>query len=107
MTVVAEVNLIPLGEGISVSKFLAPALKVFEKRGVKHEITPMCTIFEAESIEDAFDVVAAIHEAVFRVGVKRVVTTVKVDDRRDLERSMNEKVDSLKKEIRERHVKPA
>jgi uncharacterized protein (TIGR00106 family) len=107
MTVVAEVNIIPLGEGISVSKFLAPAFKVFEKRGLKYEITPMCTIFEAENIEEAFDVVGAIHEAVFRVGVKRVVTTVKIDDRRDLERSMNEKVESLKKEIRERHVKLA
>jgi uncharacterized protein YqgV (UPF0045/DUF77 family) len=35
------------------------------------------------------------------VGVKRVVTTVKIDDRRDLERSMEAKVESLKEEIRE------
>jgi uncharacterized protein YqgV (UPF0045/DUF77 family) len=41
------------------------------------------------------------HEAVFMVGVKRVVTTVKIDDRRDLERSMEAKVESLKEEIRE------
>ncbi len=59
----------------------------------------MCTIFEAESIEEAFDLVRVAHEAVFRVDVKRVVTTVKVDDRRDLERSMEEKVESLKEEI--------
>jgi uncharacterized protein YqgV (UPF0045/DUF77 family) len=52
----------------------------------------MCTIFEASSIEEAFDLARVAHKAVFRVGVKRVVTTVKVDDRRDLERSMTDKV---------------
>jgi uncharacterized protein (TIGR00106 family) len=102
MTVIAEVNLIPLGEGIGVSKFLAPALQELEKRGVKHEITPMCTIFEAKSIEEAFEVTRAIHEAVFRAGVKRVVTTVKVDDRRDRESSMKAKVEALEKAIRDR-----
>ena len=100
MTVVVELNIIPLGKGISVSKFLVPALKEFEKRGIKHEITSMCTIFEAESIEEAFDLARVAHEAAFRVGAKRIVTTVKVDDRRDLERSMEEKVESLKDEIR-------
>ena len=101
MRIVVEFNIIPLGKGISVSKFLVPALKELEKRGVKHEITPMCTIFEVESIKEAFDLVRVAHEAVFRVGVKRAVTTVKVDDRRDIERSMEEKVESLKEEIRE------
>ena len=101
MTVVVELNIIPLGRGISVSKSLAPALKELEERRVKHSITPMCTIFEVESVEEAFDLARVAHEAVFRAGVERVVTTVKIDDRRDVERSMEEKVESLKKEIRE------
>ena len=43
--VIVEFNVIPLGVGVSVSKFLVPALKELEKRNVKYEITPMCTIF--------------------------------------------------------------
>jgi len=101
MMVVVELNIIPLGKGISVSKFLAPALKELEERNVKFSVTPMCTIFEAESVEEAFDLARVAHEAVFRAGVERVVTTVKIDDRRDIERSMEEKIESLKKEIRE------
>jgi uncharacterized protein (TIGR00106 family) len=101
MTVVVALNIVPLGKGISVSKFLAPALKEIEGRRVKYSVTPMCTIFEADSVEDAFDLARLAHEAVFKAGVERVVTTVKVDDRRDIERSMEEKVESLKKEIRE------
>ena len=96
-----ELNIIPLGKGISVSKFLAPALKELEERNVRVNITPMCTIFEAESVEEAFDLARVAHKAVFRAGVERVVTTVKIDDRRDVEMSMEEKVESLKKEIRE------
>jgi uncharacterized protein (TIGR00106 family) len=95
MTVVVELNIIPLGGGVSVSKFLVPALKEVERLNVKYEVTPMCTVFEAESVDEAFNVVKVAHEAVFEAGVKRVVTTVKIDDRRDVEKSMEDKVKSL------------
>ena len=100
MAVIVEINVIPLGKGVSVSKFLAPALKELDKRKIKYEITPMCTVFEAESIEEAFDIVKAAHEAVFKAGVKRVVTTVKIDDRRDVKKSMEEKIGSLKRAVK-------
>jgi len=96
MPVVVELNIIPLGEGASVGKVLAYAIKELEKLNVKYQVTPMCTIFEAENVGEAFRIVEAAHEALFRVGVKRVVTTVRVDDRRDVSRGMNEKVKSLK-----------
>lgn len=98
-TVIVEFNIIPLGKGVSVSKFLAPALKELDKLGVRYDVTPMCTVFEAESVEEALHVAKVAHEAVFKTGVKRVVTTVKVDDRRDVERSMEEKVKSLERVI--------
>ena len=100
MTIIVEFNIVPLGVETSVSKFLVPAIKELERLGVKYEVTPMCTIFEAENVEEAFNVVKAAHEAVFGENVKRVVTTVKIDDRRDVKRGMKEKVESLKKEVR-------
>ncbi|RLI37298.1 thiamine-binding protein, partial [Candidatus Bathyarchaeota archaeon] len=51
--------------------------------------------FEAESLDEALKVVRAAHEAVFKAGVGRVITTIRIDDRRDLKRSMEEKVESL------------
>ena len=77
MTIIVELSIVPLGVGVSVSKFLAPAVKGLERRGVKYEVTPMCTIFEADNVEEAFTVIKAAHEAVFGENVKRVVTTVK------------------------------
>jgi uncharacterized protein (TIGR00106 family) len=99
VAIIVEFSIMPLGVGISVSKFLAPAIKELERLGVKYEVTPMCTIFETENVEEAFNVVKAAHEAVFGEGVKRIVTTVKIDDRRDVKRGMKEKVESLKKEV--------
>ena len=99
--VVVEFNLIPIGVGVSVSRFLASALKELDKLNVKYTITPMCTIFEAESVGEAFKIVEAAHEALFKAGLKRVVTTVRIDDRRDVKRSMEDKVKSLKRSMGE------
>lgn len=99
MAVTVELNIIPLGVGISVSDYLASALMELENLGVKYKITSMCTIFKAENIKEAFDIIGAAHEAIFKKGAKRVVTSVRVDDRRDVKRSMEEKVESLKKAI--------
>ncbi len=96
MGVVVELSVVPLGLGPSVSSLVAEAVKVLEEAGVKLVLTPMCTIFEASTIEEAFKLVAKAHEALFKAGAVRVVTTVKVDDRRDVEHTMERKLDSLK-----------
>jgi uncharacterized protein (TIGR00106 family) len=96
MAVIVEFTIIPLGVGISVSQFLVPAVEKLEKRKVKYEVTSMGTIFEAKNVEEAFKLVREAHESVFEIGVKRVVTAIRIDDRRDGERSMEDKVKSLK-----------
>lgn len=94
-------NIIPLGVGVSVSKFLVLALKELEKRNVKYEITPMCTIFEARNMDEALNIFGAAHEDIFEADVKRVVTTIRIDDRRDKEGSMEENVKDLKTRLEE------
>jgi uncharacterized protein (TIGR00106 family) len=59
-------------------------------------VTPMGTIIETDSLEKAFDVVKRTHEAVIEAGAKRVITTIKIDDRRDKDRKMEDKVEKLK-----------
>ncbi|MFW6110720.1 MAG: MTH1187 family thiamine-binding protein [Thermoproteota archaeon] len=102
MTIVVEFALLPLGEGISVSEFLAEGLRELDKRGIEYIITPMGTIFEAEDMGSALELIGEAHEAVFQTGVKRVVTSITIDDRRDVDREMEEKVKSLKKSLGEK-----
>ncbi len=103
MPVIVELSIIPIGVGLSLSRFIAPALLELEKLRINYEVTPMCTIFEAEDVDEAFEVVKAAYKAVIKSGVKRVVVTVKFDDRRDVKMSMQGKVESLLKKMEWSH----
>jgi len=97
---IAEVSVVPLGtETPSVSKYVARAVKILQQeKDVKYEITPMGTIMEGD-LDKILAVVRKMHEGTFGEGVARVLTTVKIDDRRDRARDMKEKLNSLRREL--------
>jgi uncharacterized protein (TIGR00106 family) len=97
---IAEISIVPLGTKTpSVSQYVARAVKVLEQeRGIKYEITAMGTILEGD-LDSILVAVKKMHQEVFGEGVARVLTTVKIDDRRDKSQSVKEKVDSLKKKL--------
>jgi uncharacterized protein (TIGR00106 family) len=97
---IAEVSVVPLGtETPSVSKYVARAVKILQQeKDVKYEITPMGTIIEGD-LDKILAVVRKMHEGTFGEGVVRVLTTVKIDDRRDRAQGMKEKVNSLRREL--------
>ncbi|MDG6901836.1 MAG: MTH1187 family thiamine-binding protein, partial [Nitrososphaerota archaeon] len=91
--VVAEFSIHPIGEGTSVSRYVRAALTELRKaRGLRLQVTPMATVIEAASLSDILKAVEAAHEAVFSQGANRVDFTLRVDDRRDKERRMEDKV---------------
>jgi uncharacterized protein (TIGR00106 family) len=97
---IAEISVVPLGTGTpSVSKYVARAVKILQQeKDVKYEITPMGTIIEGD-LDKILAVVRKMHEGTFGEGVARVLTTVKIDDRRDRAQSVKEKLKSLRKEL--------
>ena len=100
MAVLFEFSVVPVGtESPSVSKYVALAVREIEKSGVKHQLTPMGTVFEAKSLAEGFEVISKVHEALFSAGVKRIVTSIKIDDRRDIERDMETKMESAKRAL--------
>jgi uncharacterized protein (TIGR00106 family) len=54
----------------------------------------MNTIIEGE-LPVLFEVIQAMHEAPFLEGIQRVATTIRIDERRDVKRSMEYKVDRV------------
>jgi len=97
---VVEVSIIPLGTGTpSISKHLARAFKALrQEKNIKYELTSMGTIMEGD-LGEILRVIKNMHEGTFGDGVMRVVTTVKIDDRRDKTLSMRGKVESLLREL--------
>ena len=97
---IAEVSIIPLGTKTpSVSKHLARALRALrQEKDIKYELTSMGTIIEGD-LDKILRVIRKMHEATFDEGIVRVVTTIKIDDRRDKPSTMSGKVESLMKEL--------
>ena len=97
---IAEVSVVPLGtKSASVSQYVARAIKILEQeQDIKHEITPMGTIIEGD-LDRILAVIKRMHEAVLGEGVVRVVTTVKIDDRRDKPLTMKGKLDSVRQKL--------
>lgn len=98
--IVAQASIIPVGTGsTSISSFVAEAVKTLKKSELNIMITPMGTLIEAEDLESIFKAIEECHEALHKIGVKRIYTLVLIDDRRDVERNMADKVRSVEEKL--------
>jgi uncharacterized protein (TIGR00106 family) len=98
--ITAELTIIPIGTGdTSLSDYIVAAIKAIEKKNIRCEISGMGTQIEAEDLDDILDAVKAAHEAVLGLDCDRVYTTVKIDDRRDVEKTLKDKVASVKSKL--------
>jgi len=96
--VVAEVSIIPIGTGDSgISHYIAACLGVLDDReDLTYRLMPMGTAIEGP-LDSVFEVIRKMHEVPFSKGVSRVVTHLKIDDRRDKSSTMAGKVESVLK----------
>ena len=101
--VIADFSIVPIGEGqTSVGRYVAAAVKVFKGiKGLDYEVTAMGTVLSAKDLDTIFAAVKQAHEAVMAKGVKRVESTLRIDDRRDKPRTMDDKVNAIKGYIKE------
>ena len=90
--IVAEVTITVLGEGASISRFVRIAVEELKKSGLKTLPGPNSTSVESSSIDEVLEAVKAAHLAVVNTGAKRVVTTLKIDDRHDKPATMETKL---------------
>ena len=98
--ITAEIEIVALGTGnTSMSPHISDAIRAIEKLEIRYQLTPMGTIIEVSSIEDVFDAAKAVHETLAKKGIKRIVTHITIDDRRDAPKRMEEKIESVKSKI--------
>ncbi len=93
--VIADLTVVPSGVGPSVSEYVARAHQVIQRHTrVKSLLTPMGTVLEGE-MDDVLAVIRDVHNSTFDDRVQRVLTLVKIDERRDKTLSMQGKLDSV------------
>ena len=95
MKVIADLCVIPLGVGVSVSHYVAECGKVLGNAGLKTSLHAYGTNIEGEW-DDVFRAVKQCHEAVHQMGAPRITTTIKLGTRVDRYQTMEDKVRSVK-----------
>jgi uncharacterized protein (TIGR00106 family) len=100
---IVEVSVVPLGtKTTSVSGYVARAIRILEHEAadLKYEMSGMGTIIEGD-LGRILAAVRKMHEGVFEEGAARVVTTIKIDDRRDKAQTVKAKLESVRKKLQE------
>jgi uncharacterized protein (TIGR00106 family) len=98
MAIVA-VSISPVGEGVSVSHYVAAAVRVArDQKIVRTRLDPMFTTLEGE-LPEVLALVQRMQEAVFAAGAVRVSTVIKIDERRDRAVAMDDKVRSVDEKL--------
>lgn len=95
-----DISIVPVGTGTpSVSSFVAGAVKILQKEpGIKYELTAMATIIEGE-LPKLLEVAQKMHRSAFDAGAKRVVTTIRIDERRDKPLTIQGKIKAVKDKL--------
>ncbi|HVQ00903.1 MAG TPA: MTH1187 family thiamine-binding protein [Candidatus Thermoplasmatota archaeon] len=95
--IIAQLSIAPLGTGASVSKYVKIALDTLKKEQVTFQTNPMATVIECKDLPTLFAVVTKAHQAVAAAGAPRIITELKIDDRRDKDATMTSKLKALQK----------
>lgn len=97
-----DISIVPVGtQSPSVSQYVADAVRILRgEPGIKYELTAMGTIIEGD-LEHLLILAGKMHQSAFNAGVKRVVTTIRIDDRRDKPLTIQGKIKSVKEKLGE------
>ena len=97
--ITCDFAILPVGCDTTECKdYVTAAVQVVKDSGLNYQLTGMGTQIEAENLKELYEVIADAQEAVFKIGVGRVYSVIKIDDRRDMEnRTLDEKIETVEK----------
>lgn len=93
-----EFSIVPVGKGASVGNDIAKVIKIVENSGLPYKLNPMGTVVEGKW-DELMALVKRCHRTVLREG-ERVITTIKIDDRKGRSNMIEKKILSLEKRLK-------
>mgnify|MGYP006421359349 CR=1 FL=1 len=97
----AEISIYPIAtRTTSASFYIAKAIESIKNMdNIRYEINSMGTVLESDSIDVIYDASKKMMETVHNLGIIRVEVILKIDSRNDKQVKMEEKIESIKKQI--------
>ena len=98
MNAIAEFTIIPLGVGVSLSKYVAICEQILVETGLSYELHANGTNLEGEW-DEVMAAIKTCHERLHDLGVPRIATQIKIGTRTDREQKMADKVASVREKM--------
>ncbi len=93
----AEVSIVPIGKGVSVSEYVAESVKIIDASGLDYRINPMATVILGD-YDEVMTVVRRCHMKMMELS-QRVITSIKIDDRKDEKATLDSKIESVERKL--------
>ncbi len=98
MKAIAEFTIIPVGVGVSLSRYVAACEKVLAGSGLTYALHANGTNLEGEW-DDIIHAIKVCHETLHEMGVPRLSTQVRMSTRTDRTQTMADKVESVQEKL--------
>jgi len=99
MRVIADLCLIPIGIGVSVSNEIAACERILTEAGLKTKLHAYGTNIEGEW-DDVFAAIKRCHEAVHAMGAPCISSSLRFGTRVDRVQTMDDKVQSVEQKLK-------
>lgn len=93
--IITQLSIAPISKGTSVSRYVKIVIEILRKEHVKFQTNAMATVIETEDLPTLFKIIQKAHDAVVATGAERIITEIKIDDRRDKEATIESKLKFL------------
>lgn len=94
MNVIADLCVVPIGVGVSVSKYVAECERILKDAGLKTKLHAYGTNIEGDW-DTVFAAIKQCHQVVHEMGAPRISTTLKFGTRTDRAQTMDDKINSV------------
>jgi len=98
MKVIADLTVLPIGVGTSLSKYIAACETVIDAAGLDKRLHAYGTNIEGEW-DEVFAAIKRCHEVLHEMGVPRVSCVIKAGTRTDRAQTMDQKVQSVEDKL--------
>jgi uncharacterized protein (TIGR00106 family) len=98
MRTIADLSIVPIGVGLSLSRYVAACEKVLAEAGLEPKLHAYGTNVEGEW-DDVFAALKRCHEVLHEMGAPRVSTNLRCGTRTDKSQTREDKVRSVQEKL--------
>jgi uncharacterized protein (TIGR00106 family) len=98
MKVIVDLCVIPLGVGVSLSRYVAACERVLKEAGLTFQLHANGTNIEGEW-DEVFGAIKRCHQVVHEMGAPRIATTIRLGTRTDRDQTMQDKIRSVEEKV--------